>query len=30
MAEGAAGRREMAEGLAASLGGSIEAFYYAF
>ena len=30
MDEGAAGRREMAEGLAASLGGSIEAFYYAF
>ena len=30
MDEGAAGRREMAEDLAASLGGSIEAFYYAF
>ena len=28
--EGAAGRREMAENLAASLGGSVEAFYYAF
>ena len=30
MDDGATGRREMAEGLVASLGGSIEAFYYAF
>lgn len=28
--EGAARRQEMAENLAASLGGSVEAFYYAF
>lgn len=30
MEDGATGRREMAEDLAGSLGGSIEAFYYAF
>ena len=30
MEEGATGRREMAQHLAASMGGSIEAFYYAF
>ena len=30
MDDGATGRREMAEALVASLGGSIEAFYYAF
>lgn len=30
MDDGATGRREMAEHLVASLGGSIEAFYYAF
>ena len=30
MEDGATGRREMAEHLVASLGGSIEAFYYAF
>ena len=28
--EGATGRREMAANLAAALGGSVEAFYYAF
>ena len=30
MDDGATGRKEMAEHLVASLGGSIEAFYYAF
>ncbi|MYD50573.1 MAG: GYD domain-containing protein [Dehalococcoidia bacterium] len=30
MDDGATGRKEMAEDLVASLGGSIEAFYYAF
>ena len=30
MDDGATGRREMAEHLVASLGGSIESFYYAF
>ena len=28
--EGGSGRREMVEGLAKGLGGSVEAFYYAF
>lgn len=30
MNDGATGRKEMAEDLVVSLGGSIEAFYYAF
>ena len=30
MNDGATGRKEMAEDLVTSLGGSIEAFYYAF
>ena len=30
MDDGATGRKEMAEHLVASLGGSIESFYYAF
>ena len=30
MDDGATGRREMAEDLVSSLGGTIEAFYYAF